>query len=180
MGFCTLIKTDRVLYDEIVFCRDEETVPINEEVPAGSMILVDQSKVTVTVINCTPVVVSGVITSVTAQVHIRKDIVIDRPEPLPNLTLEFSFVRQFTCPLSKTPDGHAFIAPEDVVRAACQIVNITARDTMTLTTGTSPSFHQVLVMAAKLKLVVPHDQVFVGTCPSTVTANAVITLPTTG
>jgi hypothetical protein len=176
MGFCTLIKTDRVLYDEIVFCRDEETVPISEEVPDGSTILTDQSRVTVTVVNCTPVVVGGVITAVTARIHIRKDIVIDRPDPLPDLTLEFSFVREFTCPLSKA--DHAFIAPEDVARAACQIVNITASDTLTLTTGETPSFNQVLVMASKLKLVVPHDQIFVGTCPNNLTANAVLTVST--
>ena len=175
MGFCQLIRVDRVLYDEIIFCIDEETIPINEEVTPGSSIDEENSKVQVTILNCSPVIEDNHITSVTGLLHIIKDVIITRPD-LPDLVLEYSFNKEFTCPLSKIED--AFIADEDVSKAVCRIAYITSYDEMTLSPGTEPSFTERLVASIKIKLVVPYEQLFVGTCPGNLSSNAEITIGT--
>ncbi len=173
MNFCTLIKTERVLYDEIIFAHDTETIDISEEIPGGSSIEEESLAVLVTMTECTPVIDNGTITGVEGLFHIDMNVTILRPD-LPDLELGYSFFKEFEVPISKA--GDAFFAPEDVERAICSIVDIKSHDTIVLNVGAEPTLFHDLTVAMKLKLVVPNEQIFVRSCPST-SASLTVLIP---
>lgn len=164
MSSCLLIKTDRVLYDEMIFAFDEEEIIINNIVPLASNIIKRESGIKVTLKECSPVYDNGSIVGVEGLFHIDMVVAIRRGDSLANLTLAYSFDKEFFSPLSKIED--AFIEAEDMARAVCRIVELVSDDQMLLTPGETPLLFHRLSVNMKLKLVVPNEQIFVNVCPS--------------
>ncbi len=181
MGLCQRIKTDRVLYDERIFINEtENAIPLGVKPAAGSTISRNKSSAEVAVVECDVVRSGSAITAVDVTLFIEKNIVVDQPGELPDLLFEFSFQKTFRVPLVKI--GEATISPADAARADCQIVDMTATDVLTLTNPSSDTatatatVKDELVVAVKLKLVVPHDQILVALCPANMSTLATVTV----
>lgn len=176
MGFCSRIKTDRVIYDERIFVTETEpAIPIGVDVPVGSIIDPLTSTVSVSVVECDLTLdIAGAITGATVTLDVQKDISIIVPAPAPPISLEYSFQRAFPVVFAKIAD--ATIDPADVPRARCQIVEIAATDTLALILVPTPSLSETLLVQMKLKIVV-EDQILVALCPPNLSTTATLNLP---
>ena len=172
MGFCDKFKVKRVICDEIFYVSHiEEDVVIGDvEIPDDGVI---NGEVTVTVLDCNPVLVTneqGEITDIQAEivVMIQKELTItgtDEQGQSVELPLEFAERQLFTLDFRKCdPAVLNDIDPDLLNDLECQVIWVNGMDDITLDQDAG-TFDEELTIIVKLKLV-QERQLHLALCPA--------------
>lgn len=169
MGMCEKIKTNRVIYDELIsgVVVDDETISLSKYTRANPVSIDEsQTEVVVSVLECDlerdpqTGYITGKITNLI--IHIEKRVVInlDAGEPL---ILQFSFNRRIP-DFMLTKFNDAYITNEDLRFAHCQVHDFVPIDSLVLI----PEYRllrETLIASFTIKIS-REDQMIVALCPS--------------
>ncbi len=159
---CNIIKADRVVCEEVFTLQDiEPGVLIQTPILPGSRIDPENTRVTVTVIECA---LHGKQNNffVDLILMINKEITIKQPQG-PDIQLEYSFQRKFDN--LKITNCCPNLLPTNVLkRLRCQIFDLEAEDQITLNIDTN-SFDEILTVTVVVKVVF-EDQIPIPVTPT--------------
>ncbi|MCG8513254.1 MAG: hypothetical protein MI740_03855 [Halanaerobiales bacterium] len=147
-----LFRLKKVICEENFCFEDiEEGVEIpNTDLPAGSTVNTENSQTTVTFQSCMVDIITidhRKVFQVNFEVFIIKKIVINRPGLTP-LTLEFSFIKEFSVILNCRPEK---LCPPDLKKLKCKVWEFTITDSITLNPAAN-TFDDTLIIKGIVKI----------------------------